>query len=136
VAVQSFMVSSSCCPAHFHRALAFTHSLILLDTVEKLGWSVDIRTHRISVVIEHLLKEGWDGSKSPTPTESLRPDLAKPTANSRLSWHFPGWRRRPGNDDGDGDEGGDGKGSVPPAVPIVDCVDCFRWEFGDGEGFE
>ncbi|EGN97866.1 hypothetical protein SERLA73DRAFT_182624 [Serpula lacrymans var. lacrymans S7.3] len=30
------------------------------DTVTKLGWSVDIRTHGIKVVIERLLSEDWE----------------------------------------------------------------------------
>ncbi|KAF9463423.1 Alpha/Beta hydrolase protein [Collybia nuda] len=33
---------------------------ILYDTVGKLDWSVDIRTHPIKVVIEKILNEDWD----------------------------------------------------------------------------
>jgi lipase ATG15 len=117
------------------RSLRLTGALYFVDTVEKLGWSVDVRTHRINFVIDNLLKEDWDGSKS----ESVKPELAKATQKvHQFSWHFPRWRRRPGNDGDNNDDGddGDGNGSVPPAKPVVDCVDCFRWEFGDGEGFK
>ncbi|KAI0927815.1 hypothetical protein AcW1_005235 [Taiwanofungus camphoratus] len=34
--------------------------VIRYDTVSKLGWSVDIRTHGIRVVIEKLLSTDWD----------------------------------------------------------------------------
>jgi putative lipase involved disintegration of autophagic bodies len=42
------------------------------DTVSKLGWSVDSRTHGIKTVIDHILKEDWDpdnGVSVPTPEE-------------------------------------------------------------------
>jgi len=32
----------------------------LYDTVTKLGWSVDVRTHGIAVVIEKILHEDWE----------------------------------------------------------------------------
>jgi lipase ATG15 len=32
----------------------------LYDTVTRYGWSVDVRTHRIGVVIDRLLAEDWD----------------------------------------------------------------------------
>ena len=36
--------------------------VIRYDTVSQLGWSVDIRTHGIAVIIEKLLAEDWEGS--------------------------------------------------------------------------
>ena len=30
------------------------------DTVTRYGWSVDVRTHRIGIVIDKLLAEDWD----------------------------------------------------------------------------
>jgi len=36
------------------------------DTVSKLNWSADVRTHRIGVVIEQLLSSDWEEGK-PVP---------------------------------------------------------------------
>jgi hypothetical protein len=33
------------------------------DTVGKLGWSVDLRTHPIKVVIEQVLSEDWEAEE-------------------------------------------------------------------------
>ncbi|THU82596.1 alpha/beta-hydrolase [Dendrothele bispora CBS 962.96] len=62
---------------------------IVLDTVGKLGWRVDIRRHVIRDVITKVLEA--DG----------------------VVW-------------GDEEEGRE----VPEAKEEVDCVDCFKWEFG------
>lgn len=32
----------------------------LYDTVTRYGWSVDVRTHRIGIIIDRLLAEDWD----------------------------------------------------------------------------
>lgn len=32
----------------------------LYDTITKYGWSQDVRTHRIGVIIDKLLAEDWD----------------------------------------------------------------------------
>lgn len=37
-----------------------TGQTIIYDAVGKLGWSVDIRTHRIGTLIERLLIPDWD----------------------------------------------------------------------------
>ena len=42
------------------------------DTVAKLGWKVDVRTHSVEVVIEKILHEDWeppaaDGSRREVP---------------------------------------------------------------------
>lgn len=37
-----------------------TGRVIRYDTVSKLGWTVDIRTHAILVVVEKVLSEDWD----------------------------------------------------------------------------
>ncbi|KAF5373746.1 hypothetical protein D9758_000709 [Tetrapyrgos nigripes] len=60
---------------------------IVLDTIGKLGWRVDVRKHVIKDVI----------------TKVLEADVV--------------W-------------GTDGK-VVPEAVEEVDCVDCYKWEFGN-----
>jgi lipase ATG15 len=42
----------------------------LYDTVTKYKWSQDVRTHRISVVIDKLLAEDWEEGK-PVPEETV-----------------------------------------------------------------
>lgn len=37
--------------------------VIRYDTVSKLGWSVDIRTHGIAVIAEKLLAADWEGAE-------------------------------------------------------------------------
>ncbi|KAG2061636.1 alpha beta-hydrolase [Suillus hirtellus] len=63
---------------------------IVYDTVQKLGWHVDLRKHVIKEVILEVLdlQDGWP--------------------------------------DEDGNEW-----DVPVAREEEDCVDCFKWEFGD-----
>lgn len=109
---------------------------ILYDTVTVKGWAVDIRTHRISEVIHKVLADPW-------PVEKDGDDEGG------------GGGGGGGDDDGDDDDdipdpgtgwfwwgwGGNGKkkkpdwnkhGGVPKAVADEDCVDCYKWEFGDG----
>lgn len=38
--------------------------VIRYDTVSKLGWSVDARTHGIHVIVDRLLAEDWDNEDS------------------------------------------------------------------------
>ncbi|KZT09639.1 alpha/beta-hydrolase [Laetiporus sulphureus 93-53] len=66
---------------------------IVFDTVGKLGWRVDVRTHTIKEVITKVLEAQVEG----------------------------GW-----------DTSDDGVAlDVPIAREEVDCVDCYKWEFGD-----
>ncbi|KAI8989698.1 alpha/beta-hydrolase [Trametes punicea] len=66
---------------------------IVYDTVEKLGWRVDIRKHVIKEVITHVieadLEDGWEEDADGT------------------------WR------------------DVPVARVEEECIDCFKWEFGE-----
>ncbi|KAL7409403.1 Alpha/Beta hydrolase protein [Mrakia frigida] len=86
---------------------------ILYDTVNKLGWSVDIRTHSIVQVIEKILNEDWndgDGRKEDPPTNSTDPDDGRKKRKDK------------------------GKRPVPeaqPDDPDDPCVDCYKWEFSD-----
>lgn len=43
-----------------------TGKTILYDTVTKLNWAADIRTHRIGVIIDQLLDHDWEEGK-PVP---------------------------------------------------------------------
>lgn len=104
---------------------------ILYDTVGKKGWSVDVRTHRITEIINRVLNEDWDDS----PSDLDHPEEEVDVKSS--FWAFWGWpgrgprRRGPeGGDDGD-DKKSPRKKKNPYAVPKAeteeDCVDCFRW---------
>lgn len=76
--------------------------VIRLDTVQKLGWSVDVRTHGIKAVIDRLL-----GPDSEWPDE----EDDKPEEGSILSKLWP-WTGR------DKDEGDDGsKPRIRPLPP-------------------
>ncbi|KAL1677418.1 Alpha/Beta hydrolase protein [Schizophyllum commune] len=60
---------------------------IVYDTVNKLGWKVDVRRHPIKEVITKVIEAG------------------------DVEWE-------------------DGR-DVPAAVEEADCMDCYKWEFGD-----
>ncbi|KAH9843196.1 alpha/beta-hydrolase [Rhodofomes roseus] len=68
---------------------------IVFDTVGKLGWRVDVLTHRIKTVIVDMLEadveDGWDSTE-----DGIQLD-------------------------------------VPIAREEVDCMDCYKWEFGNYE---
>jgi lipase ATG15 len=106
----------------------------LYDTVGRLGWSVDIRTHPIHIIIDYLLKEDWGVKQRNLIGERER------------DWLF-GWWPGKGNKDKDGEgddkeDGGDeedesdgqrkGKGVPEARFEEDDCEDCFRWNFIDG----
>ncbi|TXT10915.1 hypothetical protein VHUM_01666 [Vanrija humicola] len=99
---------------------------ILYDTVTVKGWSVDIRTHRISEVISKVLSDPWPvGDEGADQDEEDDDD-----DDSWLAWW--GWGRKGKKGDKDKDKDGKDKHSgVPKAKPDVDCVDCYKWEFAD-----
>ncbi|GAA5915826.1 triglyceride lipase ATG15 [Sporobolomyces salmoneus] len=110
-----------------------TGKTILYDTVGRLGWSVDIRTHPIHIIIDYLLKDDW-GVKQ----RNLGQD------GKKRSWLL-GWWPGKGNKDKDGEGGDDGndeedeedgqrkgRGVPEPRFEEDDCEDCFRWNFVDG----
>lgn len=103
---------------------------ILYDTVGKKGWSVDVRTHRITEIINRVLNEDWDDS--PSDDDQLEEEVSA----SFSPWAFWGWpgrnprRRGPGGGEGGNDEPPPKKRNpyaVPKAETEDDCVDCFRW---------
>lgn len=96
---------------------------IVYDTVGRLGWSVDIRTHGIRNVIQYLFLDDWGVKKV---------SLAK-----RRGW---GWWPGGGGKDKDDpeeppiDDGQHEGRGVPDSDTEEGCVDCFRWSFPeDGE---
>lgn len=129
---------------------------IVYDTVGKLGWSVDVRTHSIRVIVDNLLKEDWGKKPEETVVES---DAARESGFGW--WPRPGKGKNPAeggggggsdqdeDDSGDGgdqpdrDDGSDGHKDDPEAddgqhggrgVPQAvfedeDCVDCSQWTY-------
>lgn len=84
----------------------------MYDTVSKLKWGVDIRTHSIREVVERLLSEDLEWADDPPPEDDK--------SVSRMSW--PWWG---GGDDKDKDKDKDTKKvklPVPVAKEEVDCV--------------
>lgn len=134
-----------------------TGQTILYDTVTVKGWSVDIRTHRISEVISRVLADPWPVGKEPqdpedpkNPKQPKNPDKdpkdpADDPWDDDGGWDWSvgsvfgqwwGWGRGPkgGDDkddgsDGDDDDGGgwEKHGGVPRAHAESDCVDCYKW---------
>ncbi|KAL8286351.1 hypothetical protein RQP46_004368 [Phenoliferia psychrophenolica] len=97
---------------------------IIYDTVGRLGWSVDIRTHGIRNVIQYLFVDDWGVKKVAAVGRKGR------------GW---GWWPGGGKDKDDPEEPPiddgqhEGRG-VPDADTEEGCVDCFRWTFpADGE---
>ncbi|KAG6329812.1 hypothetical protein ID866_9277 [Astraeus odoratus] len=95
----------------------------LYDTVTKLGWSVDIRTHSILNVIEHLLAEELEWDDEPEDND----DVGKEGFLHGMGWGWWGGK----DEDKDKDEGKKVRRPVPVAKPQEDCVDCFNWEYGE-----
>ncbi|RXW20466.1 hypothetical protein EST38_g5389 [Candolleomyces aberdarensis] len=147
---------------------------IILDTVNRKRWLVDVRKHVIKEVVKLLdmPKEGeaggvdWGdesgdnddddgGDEDPEPCkdwddwclQQRQSGVASPSKFgygllSRLQVNWWGWGpgrggKKKGDDKkkkgGDGEDG-DGKKEISNRVPRpvieVDCVDCYRWEFG------
>ncbi|KAJ3822915.1 Lipase [Lentinula raphanica] len=77
---------------------------IVFDSVTELGWKVDVRRHTIREVIG--LMEMWDQESSTVlePAYGLEDWLGDAKKRTRR---------------------------VPEAKEETDCVDCFKWEFGD-----
>ncbi|GAA5876568.1 hypothetical protein JCM16303_003583 [Sporobolomyces ruberrimus] len=115
---------------------------ILYDTVGRLGWSVDIRTHPIHIIIDYLLKDDW-GVK---PKNLIGARGVEGVGKNWLMGWWPGKGKKDpedGDDDGKekGDEGGDeeeedgqrkGKGVPEARFEEDDCEDCFKWTYIDG----
>ena len=83
--------------------------VILYDTVQKLKWSVDSRTHGIKVVVDKLLADEseWNSKKS----EETRGEETQGVL-SMFNW---GWgRKKPGNTGNDSDE------EVPPVRSAIE----------------
>jgi lipase ATG15 len=80
----------------------------VFDTVERLNWKVDVRKHIIKTIVRDVLEGGvWWGDDD---EEEGRDDTLLD------GWH---WNRRKE------------KWVVPKPIIESECVDCYKWEFGD-----
>jgi len=84
---------------------------VVFDTVERLGWSVDVRHHVIKEVV----------------TKVLGADVWRDDEDSDEGLWHGGIPR----EDSKGGVGDKNKRNVPKAIIEDGCVDCFKWEFGD-----
>ncbi|BGP14598.1 Putative lipase atg15 [Rhodosporidiobolus nylandii] len=120
---------STCAIAGFAlESRCHTGKTILYDTVGRLGWSVDVRTHPIHVVIEQLLKDDW-GVKPKGLVKTAR-SWAGRSAQAWGWWPGKG-KKGEGDDDGDDEDDGQngGRGVPEPVFEDEDCVDCMRWSY-------
>ena len=100
--------------------------VILYDTVQKLKWSVDARTHGIKVVVDKLLAD--DSEWRTKNNEETRGEETQEML-SMFNW---GWgRKKPGNT-GDGSD----EEEVPPVRSAIEvegvdgeCTVCFLFPF-------
>ena len=93
---------------------------IVYDTVGRLGWAVDVRTHSIRSVIEYLLIETWVPRKK----------LASGGRSGRGWGWWPGKGKKPDDREEEPDmrSGKEGHG-VPEAGSEEECIDCYRWSY-------
>ncbi|KAI5474579.1 triacylglycerol lipase ATG15-like protein [Pseudohyphozyma bogoriensis] len=119
-------VASSCAVAGYAlETRCHSGRSIVYDTVGLLGWSVDIRTHRIASIIENLFVEDWGVPKK----------IAATTRKGLRGWGWwpggGGGKEEPEEPEDPNKGGQHGGRGVPDALPEVDCVDCFKWEYMD-----
>ncbi|GAA6002216.1 hypothetical protein JCM10207_003131 [Rhodosporidiobolus poonsookiae] len=123
---------SSCAIAGFAlESRCHTGKTILYDSVGRLHWSVDVRTHPIHVVIEQLLKEDWGVE----PKGIVKTLTSWGRKKARTWGWWPGRGKKPDDGDEDGgdddeDDGQNGGRGVPEAVFEDEmCSDCMRWQY-------
>ncbi|PPQ63271.1 hypothetical protein CVT24_006796 [Panaeolus cyanescens] len=101
---------------------------IIFDTVNKMGWPVDVSTHVIKQVITRVLEGdtwwGEDDDKPDKPGDGDKEDPKDP------GWDWPWHSSKKGSGEGKHKDK-EGKRDVPLPVQEDDCVDCFKWQFGD-----
>lgn len=97
----------------------------MYDTVGKLRWAVDVRTHTIKDVITRVIELDLEGGWEENDEEDEEPDSL---TSSECVWWWWWW---PGNKCKDKDKDRKKGRDVPLAREEVDCIDCYKWEFGD-----
>lgn len=119
---------SSCGLAGFAlESRCHTGQTILFDVVNELHWAVDIRTHSIAQVIEHLLKPDWDQkAKSISSNSNSKVERASSGSfwPSRWGWGHPKEPEEPQPPPARDDRS---KTNVPQPKVEDDCIDCIKW---------
>lgn len=96
----------------------------MFDTVTEFGWRVDIRRHPIREVVGVM--ETWSQEEMSEEAEDEEEYWRKANGmEERQTRSNNGKRSR--------------SRQVPEAKEEIDCVDCFKWEFGlefKDKGFE
>lgn len=105
---------------------------ILYDTVGQKGWSVDVRTHRITEIINRVLNEDWEAPPSDEDSSVDGTDDSPSFWSNFWGWPARGPHRRSGHEGDDDDKKSPSQkkrnpNAVPKAETEEDCVDCFRW---------
>lgn len=121
----------------------------------KLGWSVDVRTHRIGTLIDKLLIADWakdEASAVLVKTARQSTEMEGESWMRMWGWPWPGRRKRREDQDDPNPPAEDPPSSTPSSStatptttappqkqkshvpkPEIDakCRDCFKWEFFD-----
>jgi lipase ATG15 len=109
---------SSCAVAGFAlESRCHTGRSIVYDTVGRLGWAVDIRTHSIRPIIEQLLIEEWVPRMKKKPGGGWWPGRGNNRTDDDDQEDMPDTRT-----------GAEGNG-VPEPITEEECMDCFRWTY-------
>ncbi|KAF9532216.1 Alpha/Beta hydrolase protein [Crepidotus variabilis] len=91
---------------------------IIFDTISEMGWKSDVRKHIIKSVVTEVLEGGtWWGRVPRNEGDS-----------SKGATKFGIGKRK--NKKGEEEER-EGEGNVPKPIIETNCVDCYKWEFGD-----
>lgn len=116
---------------------------IIYDTIGRKGWASDLRAHRIGEIINRVLDEDWDPAPEDQPVEppekpsssALFERVLRITLGEQL-WGWPGRglpaKRKEPEPENEGKRKKKNPNAVPKAEAETECVDCFRWEYGDG----
>ncbi len=114
-------------------ARCHTGESIIYDTVGKLNWAVDARTHRIGTLVNQVLNEDWE--EPPPDSEIEQSEQSSFSVSAWFRWGWPGGRKKkqPTEDEPEPEPtppSGERKrnpNAVPKATSEEECTDCFRW---------
>ncbi|PPQ91405.1 hypothetical protein CVT25_014293 [Psilocybe cyanescens] len=96
---------------------------IVFDTVNKLGWDVDVRKHVIREVVTKVLEgDVWWGDDDDEEEDQDEDDWII------IKW---GQKKKGKTRHDENKKRREGKRTVPKPFIEEDCVECFKWEFGD-----